>query len=149
MIRIPAPLGLRHQKRRRHRRHNLSTCIIILTRVLSASSSTSSSATQSFTKRRCTTKTQPPEGIDLEPPDLTQGPSQASQGGTEDLPDVKTLIAQSDRAAALAKEAFWRKSVSTQRKRKQFLLIHHVNANCFSQKLLHSGPYGTRFARPC
>ena len=86
---------------------------------------------QSFTKRRCTTKT-PPEIIDLEPADPTQGPSQASQDGNEDFPEVKTLIAQSDREAA---DRFLRKSVSTQRKRKQLLLVHYVDANSFSQKL--------------
>ena len=37
-------------------------------------------------KRRCTTKTQPLEEIDFEPPDPTQGPTQAAQGRNEDFP---------------------------------------------------------------
>ena len=44
-------------------------------------------------------------------------------------------------------DLMWTKSVSTQRKRKQFLLVHYFSANSFSQK--HSGPHGIRFARPC
>ena len=46
--------------------------------------------------RRCTTKTQPPEEIDLEPPDPTQGPSQASQVEKLAPPDIKNLIAHTD-----------------------------------------------------
>ena len=49
-------------------------------------------ATQSISKRRCTTKT-------------PQGPSQSSQVRKSAPSDIKTLIAQADSAAALAKEA--------------------------------------------
>ena len=35
----------------------------------------------------------------------------------------------------LLHDLFWRKSLSTHRKRKQFLLVDYVNANSFSQKL--------------
>ena len=62
-------------------------------------------ATHSTTKRRCTTKTQPPEEIDVEPPDDTQGDSQASQVGKLAPPDINNLIAHADSTAVLGKEA--------------------------------------------
>ena len=62
-------------------------------------------ATHSTTKRRCTTKTQPPEEVDVEPPDPTQSPSQASQVEKLAPPDIKNLIAHAHSTAVLAKEA--------------------------------------------
>ena len=86
-----------------------------------------------------TTKTQPPEEMDLEPPYPTQGPTQGSQVEKSVPPDIKILIAQADSAAALAREAesraFRGEVESKQRERKPFLLVHNVNANSFSQKL--------------
>ena len=62
-------------------------------------------ATHSITKRRCTSKTQQPEHIDVEPPDPIQCPSQATQVGKMEPPDIKNLIAHADRTAGLANEA--------------------------------------------
>ena len=62
-------------------------------------------ATHFIAKRRCTTKTQQPEHIDVEPPDPVQGLSQTSQVGKMDPPDIKNLIAHADRTAGLANEA--------------------------------------------
>ena len=109
---------------------------------------------QSFTRRRCTAKT-PPETIDLEPPDPTQGPSQASRGGNEDFPDVETLIAQSDREAALARETASRPFLEevSQHTAKTQTVLSRAFRECklFQPKALvfHSGPHGIRFARPC
>ena len=62
-------------------------------------------ATHFITKRRCTTKTQQPEHIDVEPPDPIQGLSQTSEVGKMDPPDIKNLIAHADRTAGFANEA--------------------------------------------
>ena len=61
--------------------------------------------THSITKRRCTSKTQQPEHIDVEPPDPIEGSSQASQVGKVDPLDIKNLIAHADRTAGFANEA--------------------------------------------
>ena len=62
-------------------------------------------ATHSMTKRRCTSKTQQPEHIDVEPPDPIQCPSQEPQVGKMEPSDIKNLIAPADRTAGLANEA--------------------------------------------
>ena len=62
-------------------------------------------ATHSITKRRCTSKTQQPEQIDVEHPDPIQCPSQEPQVGKMEPPDIKNLIAHADRTAGLANEA--------------------------------------------
>ena len=95
---------------------------------------------QSFAERRCTTKTQPPETIDLEPPDPTQGPSQTSHGGNLRIfwtsrHSLHNRTGQPPWPERRHHDLFWRKSVSTQRRRKHFLLVYYVNANSSSQKL--------------
>ena len=62
-------------------------------------------ATHSMTKRRCTSKTQQPEHIDVEPPEPIQCPSQEPQVGKMEPSDIKNLIAPADRTAGLANEA--------------------------------------------
>ena len=60
---------------------------------------------QNLSKRRCATKTQPPEHIDVEPPDPSQGSSHSTQTGSLAPEYVKSVIDGAGAAAARATEA--------------------------------------------
>ena len=62
-------------------------------------------ATHSITKRRCTSKSQQPQHIDVEPADPIHSAPQEPQVCKMEPLDIKNLIAHADRTAGLANEA--------------------------------------------